>query len=325
MPSLSVIVVNWNVRDLLRNCLSSVFEEINRSGLAIAGAPPKRGAGGEAEILVVDNASQDGSVEMVQREFPAVRLFANQRNLGFGAGNNQALAAAAGELVLFLNPDTLVKPGAISILAGFLEEQPGVGCVGPRLLNPDGTVQPSRRAFPRLSTAFVESTVLQRHFGQLGAVRRYYLADAADDRAQAVDWLVGACLMIPWRVLEEVGGFDERFFMYSEEMDLCYRIKEAGYQVWYLPQAEVIHHEAASSSQDLFRQNVNFHQSRYRFFRKHHGRIGALALRWFTFLTYLFLLSEEAGKLLLQPSKRTLRRERIRLYARVVAWYLSAS
>jgi GT2 family glycosyltransferase len=146
-----------------------------------------------------------------------------------------------------------------------------------------------------------------------------------DDVPQQVDWLVGACLLLRRAALDEVGGFDERFFMYSEEMDLCYRLRQAGYEIWFVPRAEVMHHEAASSSQDLFRRNVNFHESRYRFFRKHHGAAPALALRWFVFGTFLFQLAEEAAKFVLQPAKRQLRRDRVHLYSRIVKWYLSAS
>jgi N-acetylglucosaminyl-diphospho-decaprenol L-rhamnosyltransferase len=167
--------------------------------------------------------------------------------------------------------------------------------------------------------------VLQRWMGGLGALRRFYRAARPDDAPQPVDWLVGACLLVRRAAVDQVGAFDERFFMYSEEMDLCYRLRRAGYEVWFVPEAEVVHHEAASSSQDLFRRNVNFHESRYRFFRKHHGALPALALRWFVFGTFLFQLAEEAAKLLLQPAKRSLRRDRIHLYSRIVKWYLSAS
>ena len=330
MSALTVIIVNWNVRDLLRGCLTSVFEDLQRAGLSAVGTQRQRGDDDddtlpEAEVFVVDNASADRSAEMVTEEFPAVRLISNHQNLGFGAANNQALVASAGENILFLNPDTVVRPGAISALLGFLTSNPRVACVGPRLLNPDGSTQSSRRTFPRLSTAFVESTILQRYFGGLQGVRNYYLESAPPDHPQEVDWLVGACLLVRRSALDSVGTFDERFFMYSEEMDLCYRFKKAGQEVWYDPAAEVVHVEAASSNQDLFHQNVNFHESRYRFFRKHSGATGALALRGFTFFTFLFQMVEEAAKLLLQPSKREMRLGRIRLYARVVKWYLSAS
>ncbi|MFI5268580.1 MAG: glycosyltransferase family 2 protein [Chloroflexota bacterium] len=309
MLQLSVVVVNWNVRELLRACLRSAIDD----------------ASDDAEIVVVDNASGDGSVEMVRAEFPEVRLIANASNAGFGAANNQALTDSEGRYVLFLNPDAEVRPGAIGRLLAFIDQRPRVACVGPKLLNPDGSTQPSRRSFPGVATAFVESTVLQRHLGGLKALSRFYRSGQPEDEPQKVDWLVGACLLVRRAALDEVGAFDERFFMYSEEMDLCYRFRRAGYEVWYVPEAEVLHHEAASSSQDLFRRNVNFHESRYRFFRKHHGAAPALALRWFVFGTFLFQMAEEAAKFLLQPAKRPMRRERVNLYSRIVKWYLSAS
>lgn len=310
MLQLSIIIVNWNVRDLLRSCLRSVQGEIEPD---------------QAEIIVVDNASADGSVAMVEDEFPNVRVLANAYNAGFSAGNNQGLEMAQGRYVLFLNPDTEVRPGALKRLQAFIDQRPQVGCVGPRLLNPDGSTQSSRRSFPRLSLAFVESTVLQRYLRRLPALRRFYREDSPDDRPQQVDWIVGACMLLRREALDLVGGFDERFFMYSEEMELCYRLRRAGFEVWFVPEAEVMHHEGASSRQDLFRRNVNFHESRYRFFRKHQGLAPALALRWFVFGTFVFQLAEEAAKFALQPSKRPLRRERLRLYGRIVRWYLSAS
>ncbi|HLG74751.1 MAG TPA: glycosyltransferase family 2 protein [Chloroflexota bacterium] len=310
MLQLSIVIVNWNVRDLVRRCLESL-RNLDESI--------------EAEVVVVDNASSDCSIEMVRAEFPDVRVMANIRNVGFGAANNQALKETSGRYVLFLNPDTEVRPNAIERLLAFIDQRPQVACVGPKLLNPDGSVQSSRRSFPRLSTFLVESTILQRYLGGLGGVRRFYRAQRSEDEPQPVDWLVGACLLVRRSALDEVGPFDERFFMYSEEMDLCYRLKQASYEVWYVPEAEVVHHEGASSRQDLFRRNVNFHESRYRFFAKHHGLAAALALRWFVFGTFLFQLAEEAGKFLLQPAKRDMRRERVHLYRRIVRWYLSAS
>jgi len=310
MLELSVVIVSWNVRELLRVCLKSVEAEVDNP---------------RAEIIVVDNASADGSAAMVQAEFPAVALIANGCNAGFSAGNNQGLAISKARYVLFLNPDTEVRPGAIRRLLAFIDQRPRVGCVGPRLLNPDGTSQPSRRSFPRISTAFVESTVLQRYAGGLPALKHFYRAGVPEDWPQAVDWVVGACMLFRREVLDQVGGFDERFFMYTEEMELQFRLQRAGYEVWFVPEAEVVHHEGASSRQDLFRRNVNFHESRYRFFRKHHGLAPALALRWFVFGTFVFQLVEEALKFGLQPAKRQLRRERVNLYGRIVRWYLSAS
>src|SRR5207253_346864 len=131
----------------------------------------------------------DGSAEMVRRDFPDVRLIANDHNAGFGAANNQALAQSESKFVLFLNPDTEVRPGAISRLLAFADQRPHVACVGPRLLNPDGSTQQSRRGFPHVATFFVESTMLQRYLGGLPALRRFYRADAPDDEPQQVDWV----------------------------------------------------------------------------------------------------------------------------------------
>lgn len=326
MLQLSIIIVNWNVRDLLRTCLNSIpSPSLGRGSSNIPLADPLPSKGEGIEIIVVDNASADGSVAMLRDEFPAVRVIANAENVGFGAANNQGLGESSGKYVLFLNPDTEVKPGAIQLLLTFIDQRPRAGCVGPRLLNPDGSTQPSRRSFPRLATFLVESTVLQRYLSGLASLGRFYHLLEPEDQPQQVDWLVGACLLVRRAALDEVGAFDERFFMYSEEMDLCYRLRQAGWEVWFVPEAEIVHHEGASSRQDLFRRNVNFHESRYRFFEKHHGLAAAMALRWFVFGTFLFQLAEEAAKFLLQPAKRDVRRERVHLYGRIVKWFLSTS
>jgi N-acetylglucosaminyl-diphospho-decaprenol L-rhamnosyltransferase len=331
VPDVTIIVVNWNVRDLLRKCLLSLCHADRRAENLprASGHDPLSSAAPEShiesQIIVVDNASSDGSAAMVKQQFPTVHLIENSDNVGFGAANNQALRLATGAFILFLNPDTEVRPGAVRSLLDFLQERPQVACVGPKLLYADGTTQSSRRSFPSLGTAFVESTILQRYLGWLPSLRAFYRSDDSDDEPRQVDWLVGACLLVRRAALDEVGAFDERFFMYSEEMDLCYRLSSAGYQTWFVPQAEVLHYEAASSSQDLFRRDVHFHESRYRFFRKHHGVLSALALRWFVFGTFVFQLGEEAAKFVLQPAKRDLRRERLNRYSRIVKWYLFAS
>jgi N-acetylglucosaminyl-diphospho-decaprenol L-rhamnosyltransferase len=175
MPQLTVVIVNWNVRDLLRTCLESLARQLP--------LPEEEGT----SIIVVDNASIDGSVEMLRAEFPHVRLIANDHNAGFGAANNQALQDSDSKYLLFLNPDAEVRPGAIQRLLAFIDQRPQVACVGPKLLNPDGSTQPSRRGFPTVATAFVESTMLQRYLGWLPNVRRFYRAELTEDEPQQVD------------------------------------------------------------------------------------------------------------------------------------------
>lgn len=306
-PDVSIVVVSYNTVALLRQCLQAALPA-NRTP-----ASPTR------EILVVDNASTDGSAAMVLAEFPTVQLIANERNVGFTRANNQALAVADGRYLCLINPDAELRPGALDALVAYLDTHPTTGVVGPRLLYPDGSPQPSRRRFPSLATGFVESTVLQRWPANSRLLRRYYVADRPDDQTQEVDWLTGACFIVRRAAAEQVGYFDERFFMYSEELDWCRRIRAAGWRVVYLPEAVVIHHESRSAEQNLARRNILFNDSKCRYFAKYHGSFWGEALRAFIFATFLYQFAEEGVKLLL-GHKRDLRRRRLAMIGQVLAW-----
>jgi GT2 family glycosyltransferase len=301
MIDLSVVILSWNVRDLLRQCLLSVS----------SGGRPAA-----TEIIVVDNASTDDSVEMVRAEFPDVRLIVNTTNRGYTGGNNDGIAAAAGRNVMILNPDTQVVGDALSTLVAYADVHPDVGVLGPQLLNSDGSVQSSRRRFPTLMTAFFESTWLQS-IAPRGVLQRYYMQDQPDDKTQEVDWVTGACLLVRHEVIQQVGALDEGFFMYSEEMDWCRRIKQAGWKVVYLPQVQVVHHMGQSSDQVVAQRHIYFQASKVRYFRKHHGTLAAGVLRLVLLAMYLWQLMLEATKGML-GYKRELRRERVRAYWQVL-------
>ena len=301
MPDLSVIIVNWNVRDLLRRCLHSILAYLHTCSL---------------EVIVVDNGSTDGSPEMVRTEFPQVHLMANPDNRGFTAANNQGLTVARGRYVLLLNPDTEVLGDALATMVAFADAHPDVGVVGPQLLNPDGTVQSSRRRFPTLATALLESTWLQP-YAPRRLLARYYVLDRPDDEVQDVDWVTGAALMARREAVEQVGPLDEGFFMYSEELDWCRRFRAAGWRVVYLPTARVIHHEGKSSEQVLPARHIHFQTSKIRYFRKYHGPAAAEVLRLVLLGNYLWQIGVEGAKWLL-GHKRPLRAERIAAYRQVV-------
>ncbi|MCL4458610.1 MAG: glycosyltransferase family 2 protein [Chloroflexi bacterium] len=307
---LSIVIVSWNVKDLLRACLRSVETEVRRSGLSV-------------EVLVVDNASSDGSVAMVMAEFPWVKLIVNDTNVGFTRANNQASSQAQGDYLLLLNPDTELRVGSLSSMTEFMEKHRDVGVLGPQLLYGDGIIQSSRRRFPTLATALVESTILQRYMPNIGLLRRYYMTDTPDNEIQEVDWVVGACFMVRREALSQVGMLDERYYMYSEELDWCYRIKQAGWHVVYFPLAKVIHHEAKSSEQDITLRNIYFHESKCRFFGKHYGRWQEVTLRTFIFLTFLFQLFEESLKFVLVSRNRGMRVQRLLMLLRVSRWQIS--
>ncbi|MDQ3930328.1 MAG: glycosyltransferase family 2 protein, partial [Chloroflexota bacterium] len=303
-PDLSIVILSWNVRELLAACLRSLPEA--------AGEWWER-----AEVLVVDNASTDGSAEMVRSDFPDVRLIALPRNFGFSGGNNVGIRAAQGRYVLLLNPDTVALPGSIAALAGYMEAHEASGIVGPRLLNPDGTLQPSRRRFPIPLTALVESTPLQRWLGKLPQVRRFYMLDRPEGETQQVDWVSGAVLMCRRQALEQAGLFDPRYFMFSEEVDLCKRVKDAGWQVVYVPQAEIVHYGGQSTDQAIAARHIDFNTSKARYFRLHEGRTVGKLVRLYLLATYAAQYVSEAAKWLL-GHKRELRAERLKMYREVL-------
>lgn len=304
---LSIVVVSWNVKDLLRHSLASV----------IASLGCEKGRQLSSQLVVVDNASSDGSVDMLSEEFPQIHLIANRENVGFTRGNNQGIALSDGRYVLLLNPDTGVLGDALGEMVAYMEAHPRVGVLGPQLLYPDGQVQSSRRRFPDLRTAYVESTFMQAWFADSQILRRYYVLDASDDETLAVDWVVGACLLLRRQALDQVGTLDERFFMYSEELDWCYRAKKVGWEVIYLPTARVVHHAGKSSEQVLPVRHVQFQRSKVLFFKKHHGYWAGETVRLFLLVTYLWQMTVEALKWLV-GHKRDLRRQRVGAYWQVL-------
>lgn len=298
-PDLSVILLSWNVRDLLRACLQSL--PLNDPTI---------------EIIVVDAASADGTAEMVRAEFPSIGLIASDENLGYTRGNNLGLKAAHGRYLLVLNPDTEIAEGALVQMLAYMDAHPQVGMLGPQMRYPNGTIQSTRRRFPTLATGFFESTWLQP-LAPRAMLTRYYARDLDDDAIVEVDWVVGAALLIRREVYEQVGGLDEGFFMYSEELDWCRRIKAAGWQVVYFPPARIIHHEAQSSAQVPAATHIRFNTSKVRYYRKYHGVLAAEGLRWFLLGQFALQLGLEWLKGLL-GHKRNLRATRVAIYLQVL-------
>lgn len=258
----AIAVVSYNTRAHLHACLASA-------------------AGNAREIVVVDNASSDGSVEMVREEFPDVVLRASHDNRGYGAAANQAVAACTSRYVLLLNADTLLSPDTPASLATYLDAHPRAAVAGPRLLNLDGTLQTSCRAFPSAATVLVELTPLARAARALryvpGLGSRYPPA-SPHDRARPVDWVKGAALAIRREAFEQVGGFDESFFMYWEETDLCYRLAAAGWETHFAPVATVVHAGEASTSQHRAAMSLQLFHGLRLFSARHHPRRQRLAL-----------------------------------------------
>lgn len=274
------------------------------------------GVWASTEVIVVDNASTDNSVEMVRREFPVAKLIVLPENRGFTAGNNMGIAQAQGEYVFVLNPDTVCHVGSIAILCEYMEAHPEVGIAGPLLLNGDGTLQPSRRRFPTVATALVESTPLQARFRRSETLRQFYVEDKPEEE-QYVDWVSGAALMCRHETLEQIGPFDTGFFMFSEEVDLCKRAADAGWRTAYVPQAEITHFGGGSTDQAVAGRHIYFNTSKARYFEVHEGRAVGALVRWYLLATYVGQAIVEGAKWAL-GHKRAMRGERLRMYGQVL-------
>ncbi|MBV9852744.1 MAG: glycosyltransferase family 2 protein [Armatimonadetes bacterium] len=256
MSDVAVIVVNWNAREDLRQCLLSLYD---------APRPDVT-----YEVWVVDNASDDDSAAMVRSEFPQVHLIANTENLGFSRANNQAIAASDSRFVFLLNSDAVVHPGALDALVVFADAHPQAGILGPLVLNPDGGLQFSCRRFPSLGAGFFRNTFLGRFFPNNRFARGYLMGDVDHSRPRPVDWVSGCAMLIRRDFLDGTGTLDERFFMYCEDVDLCWRCWRAGREVWYAPEAVVTHAIGRSSDKNADRMIVEFHRSWYEFDKKRH-------------------------------------------------------
>lgn len=271
MLDIAVIIVSWNVRDHLSECLASVYADLNRSRLSGA-------------VWVVDNGSTDGTLAVLDNIFPHTHVISNQHNAGFGAANNQGMVAAAAyqpRYLLLLNPDTLVRVGALAHLVKFLDETPGAGMAGARLVYRDGRFQHSAFAFPGVAQLLFDLWPVSDRLYESRLNGRYprhrYRPGAPPF---AVDHLLGAAMMIRNDVAEKTGGFDESFHMYCEEIDWSWRIHDAGWSIYTVPAAEIVHYGGESTKQVPARSIVDLWHSRAQLYQKHHDRITlALARR----------------------------------------------
>lgn len=302
LPTVGVIIVSYNTADLLQDCLHSL------AGCSL----PLR-------VVVIDNCSPDGSAAQIEAAFPDVHLVALDQNIGFAAANNRGLClfglsdpgddaanltpepvpplpadAPPVPYLLLLNPDTVVQPGAIETLVAFLAAHPRVGMVGPRLLNPDGTVQPAAFRFPTLSMSLLEvfppGEVLPGRLYGSWLHGRYPEEQSNQLRPFALDHPLGAAMLVRRQVVAEVGLLDAGYFMYSEEVDWCWRIRQAGWAIWQVPTAQIVHIGGAATGQFRHRMLVALHVSRVRFFRKHYRPPFQVAHRWITRIGLLRLI-----------------------------------
>ncbi|MBI2845489.1 MAG: glycosyltransferase family 2 protein [Chloroflexi bacterium] len=258
MLDLLVVIVNYNARDLLRDCLHSLFQSQGKFSF---------------EVVVVDNASSDGSPAMLREEFPPVKLIAAPQNLGYSRANNLGLKQQKAEYYLLLNPDTVLPPSALEGMLDFMLAHPQAGIAGPKLLLADGSLDLAcRRSFPTPQVSFYRMVGLSKIFPNSPRFARYNLTYLDPDKVSEVDSVVGAFMLIRREVLEEIGYLDEDFFLYGEDLDLAYRAKAKGWKVFYNPQVVVRHYKRQSTRLNPRQARYEFYRAMWLFYRKHYQK-----------------------------------------------------
>ncbi len=308
-PGVQVIIINWNTRGLLEDCLNSLFKFVP------AQLPPNF----ELLVTVVDNASADDSAAMVRRQFPQVQLIMNERNVGFAAANNQVLGQSNLSYLWLLNSDTIVLENSLKPLLDFMQEHPKAGVTGPRLLNADHSLQTSCRDFPGPYGDFINQLELMRWPTLYAKVLPNYAAQSEHTELRQVDWLTGASLLVRQESCAAVGPMDESYFFYAEEMDWCYRFGKVNWQIWFVPQAELIHLGGQSSQKVPYQRILWLYKGQLRFYHKHYSwlkllgyKLGAEVVALGKILALVILL------IVSNPQKRKHRIELLKTYGRVL-------
>jgi hypothetical protein len=299
--NISVIIVNWNTKDLLKKCLFSVYETINFC---------------DFEVIVVDNASSDGSAEMLAQNFPQVITINNKENRGFGTANNQAFAIMKSRYALLLNTDTMLTPGAVNKLWQFAEANSRTAIVCGQLLNADGSKQNSVAAFPTLLTLATNISLLEYLFPKKHPSKRYEHKEPLE-----VDSAIGACMLIRKQALDESSFFDERYFFFFEETDLAYSLRQKGWQIYHVPGAFIYHLQGQSIGGNA-RSRIEFYRSRYQFMQKWHSRYYYRAARAIIFLRLIidFTLNMLASIVTLGLAKNI--RNKTKVYLELICWHI---
>ena len=257
---LSIIIVNWNTKDLLKKCLESIL---------------RYGGTVDYELIVVDNGSTDGSPGLLRElkiKNEKLKIILNEKNVGFARAVNQGIAKTISNYILLLNPDTEIKENTLEKMINFMEENQECGILGGKILNLDGSIQSSVRKFPNLLSQIFVLLKLHHFLRNLSPIKKYFALDFDYSKTQEVDQIMGSFFMIKKEVIDRIGLFDEKFFLWFEEVDFCKRAKDAGWKIYYYPEAEIIHQKAASFSQVLpIKNQWQFNKSLLYYFRKHHS------------------------------------------------------
>ena len=287
---ISAIIVNWNTKDLLAECLNSLSSQTYADRM---------------EIIVVDNASSDDSMQMVKRDFPYVKVIQNQENLGFARGNNIGIRQSSGRYVCLVNSDVRLLPDCLSPLVQQLDQDTTIGIIGPKVLWPDMTLQDSCRKFPGLWNNLCELLRLNRLFPKSNFFSGEHMKHFDHTTTKNVDGLVGCFLMIRRTALDQAGVFDERFFIYSEETDLCKRFRQQNWKIVFYPGAQIIHHVRKSSEKDPFRFSFEQLKSKIKYWKKHHSRPAVAAFMLIVLLNQGAKLAIDSVRYLASPKDRS--------------------
>jgi len=303
---LSIVILCWNDLKVIGDCLQSIYAGTRST---------------ELEVIVSDNGSTDGTIEHIRRSFPQVRLIENGTNLRFAKGNNVGIRASQGEYVLILNPDTIVHPGSLDKLVAYADQHPEAGAFGCRILHADGSYHESGRPFPSVRGDLVAALYLR----SLARLSDWLLADTytgwKGDTERKVDWQSGCCVLFRGELLKRLGGFDEQFFYYYEDVDLCKRVWEAGYPILYTPRPTVTHLGGQSTKQRLpLGFELDKYVTRYRYYYKHYGKTGARRCRYVSLISLLSRLAGLRALQLIRPTEA--RARRLELYRMAARWNL---
>lgn len=302
---LSIVILCWNDLRVIGDCLQSIY-----SGTHDA----------ELEIIISDNGSTDGCIDFIRKTYPQVRLIENGTNLRFAKGNNVAIQAAIGEYILILNPDTIIHPGSLDKFLEFADRHPEAGAFACRVVNTDGSYQESARPFPTIRGDWVAALYLRK----LAYLSDYFISDTYTgwngDTGRRVDWQAGCCILLCGKLLKEIGGFDEQFFYYYEDVDLCRRVWEAGSPILYTPEATITHIGGQSTKRFPLRFELDKQLTRYRYYYKYYGKRGVRRCRWVSLAWYVIRYGGYGIAQLLMPTQA--RSYRLQLYRAGVDWNL---
>jgi N-acetylglucosaminyl-diphospho-decaprenol L-rhamnosyltransferase len=304
---LSIVIICWNDWKVLRDCLRSIFQSTGSPNSAL-----------DFEVIVSDNGSEDGSVELIHEKFPLVKVIENGANLGFAKGNNAGIRVSRGDLVLILNPDTVVHEGTLQKWVAFADRHPEAGAFGCRIVNPDSSYQESARPFPTVW----RDTIAALYLRGLGRLSNVFLSDRYagwnGDSERSVDWQSGCCVMFRADLLQRLGGFDEQFFYHFEEVDLCRRVWNAGHSILFTPDPVVTHLGGQSVSRFPLRFELEKCRNRYRYFYKHFGKAGARRSRLTLLLWLRMRLAGYGLRARFRPSDAA--QNRLAAYRILIAW-----